>query len=383
MAVNLFNEKQRIPAECKVTVDGDEVPEYYPFLREINVSTSRTEAWTASLHFATVRDELGSWEVLDDGRLVRLAEIELIVVFGSDEETLFKGYIREINSSFPENAGEAEVTVECQDQSLRLDRDGERDSWGTEENPTDDKTIIKTILQSYGLTLTPDSKEGQGGLIELPQEKSDISFLYKRARENNYELIFYPDVVYFGPYRIDGSPQPIIQVYAGQATNCLSMDVTTDGHLPDIVKIEVPADGDRDESESISAQSDLAPMGPEPAGSLNTSLEPAVETLNGESGASEAKLRARAQATINDIDLHRVQAEGELDGSLYGNLLHPGGPVPVDGLGERLSGLYYVDRVEHHFDNNGYRQRFSLLRNAFGDNVEQSTPVSSRLMGVF
>jgi len=64
-----------------------------------------------------------------------------------------------------------------------------------------------------------------------------------------------------------------------------------------------------------------------------------------------------------------VVAEGELDGSLYGHVLRVGLPVGLDGVGDRHSGIYYVDRVTHVFDANGYRQQFTLLRNAVGDNL--------------
>ena len=72
----------------------------------------------------------------------------------------------------------------------------------------------------------------------------------------------------------------------------------------------------------------------------------------------------------------RVRAEGELDGTLYGHVLLPGLPVAVDGLGDWLGGVYYVDRVSHRFDLNGYRQQIRLLRNAYGDNIDAGPGVS-------
>ncbi len=43
--------------------------------------------------------------------------------------------------------------------------------------------------------------------------------------------------------------------------------------------------------------------------------------------------------------------------------------MAVDGVGEWLAGVYYVDRVQHRFSMDGYRQSFTVLRNAYGDNV--------------
>lgn len=383
MGLDLLSGEQRAPAECRIYLHDQEVPEYYPFLRELEVDTSREEAWSATLRLATVRDEHGSWSVQDEALLRPWAEITLAIVFGDDEQRLFKGYIREVNADFPESAGEAEIVVECQDQSLRLDRTHQRTPWGEEEAPVSDRVIIEEILSHYGLALSPDSKDGQRGLVELPQDSSDIQFLRKRAEENNYELIFYPDQVYFGPYRLDGAgAQATIQVYAGQATNCLRLNVSADGHLPDLLEVEVPAAREGEDSRTLQVYSTLSAMGPERADSRGSGLEPNLDTLSGEGGDAGDQLEARAQARINEYDLHRLQADGELDGSLYGHVLRPGRPVPVDGLGERLSGLYYVDRVAHHFSPDGYYQRFQLLRNAYGDNVETAAPVSPRLAGV-
>src|SRR6056297_863954 len=108
MVSDLFDWPQRAPAECKMFLDGEEIADYYPLLREVLVDTSRTDAWTASLRFAVRRDELGRWDILDDGKVRDWAAIRLEVHFGdggASGSTLFKGYIREVNIEMPEDAG--------------------------------------------------------------------------------------------------------------------------------------------------------------------------------------------------------------------------------------------------------------------------------------
>jgi len=80
--------------------------------------------------------------------------------------------------------------------------------------------------------------------------------------------------------------------------------------------------------------------------------------------------------------MQRVQAEGELDGTVYGHVLQCGLPVGVDGIGEWLAGIYYVDSVSHSFTQQGYRQSFKLLRNAFGDNLDSVSGINRLLAGV-
>lgn len=385
MNVNPLNAIERQPASCRFYIDDDEAPEYYPMLRELVIETARTEAWSATLRFGIRRNEFGQWDILDDGRIKTWASIRIDVLFGEQNpQTLLKGYLREHRLEMPDNAGEAELIVECQDQSLRLDREHQRRSWG-EQAPTSDQTIFMDILSSYGLRLMQGSDTGQTGLVELPQDESDIEFLRKRAEANQYELIFYPDEVYFGPSRVepDGS-QPTILVYAGQASNCLGLTISADGHLPDAVVFDVPSTENRDTPRrSEPVYSNLPAMGPERADSRHRAIEPHTQALSGAAGNDEEALQRKAQATINRLDLERIKAEGELDGTLYGQVLRPGFTVPVDGLGERTSGIYYVDRVTHRIGPNGYRQAFTLLRNAYGDNVSEASRASPALLALW
>jgi hypothetical protein len=54
-------------------------------------------------------------------------------------------------------------------------------------------------------------------------------------------------------------------------------------------------------------------------------------------------------------------------------------PVAVDGVGTTYGGTYYVDAVTHRLTEDGYRQTFTLLRNAYGDDLR---PGGSVLAGV-
>jgi hypothetical protein len=129
-------------------------------------------------------------------------------------------------------------------------------------------------------------------------------------------------------------------------------------------------------------RSNLFVLGTSRADSSNAGLEDFVWRMSAEAGADAQRLQALAQMKANDLDIHRLQGEGELDGALYGHVLQAGLPVPVDGLGERMSGIYYVDSVSHSFTALGYRQRFRLLRNAYGDNLDMVSGLIGSLAGV-
>jgi len=61
-----------------------------------------------------------------------------------------------------------------------------------------------------------------------------------------------------------------------------------------------------------------------------------------------------------------VDAEGEIDGTLYGVALKTNRLVLVKGAGRAFSGMYYVTKVIHHLTHEEYRQRFWARRNGIG-----------------
>lgn len=372
MLLDLFSSDLREPAECiiRIGADGQEITDLYGLLKELVVECSRAEAWVATLTFETRRDENGQWLVQDDDRIATWQPIVIEAAFGSTIEEVMRGYVREVTASYPSDAGQASVTVECQDDSLALDREHVRRAWGADAPTTDGAILTEIVTQRHGLTPHPDNASGQSGLV-LNQDSTDIRFLRQRAEANAYELIFSGGQVYFGPSRLDADPQTTMMVYAGRSTHCSSFSVRADAHLPDSAAFDVP-DETGSSSTRIVVMPDLPALGPEPADSSSSGLGDFVWLLQRPGGGDDVEqLTAAAQRYANENAM-KIRAEGELDGSSYGHVLRVGEPVPVDGIGDRLAGTYYVDTVTHRFDTGGYRQAFTLLRNAYGDNIDSS-----------
>jgi phage protein D len=368
ISLDLLTGKSRAPAECIITVDDTPLDDLYPVLVSVEVSTSRSEAAAATLIFETRRFEDGTWNVQDLDVLKPWAPVKIEAAFGERVEEVMRGFILRVDADYPANPGETKLTVTCQDESLPLDRGHVREQWGA-DGPLSDGVILATIAGRHNLTPHPDSAEGQQG-ISINQDDTDIKFLKERAAANGYELIFREGTIYFGPMRLTLAPQDNIMVYAGRDTNCINFSLTDDGHLPDKVAYDIAArEGDQNESEEI--EPDLELLGTTPATSADSGLGDFVWRLSrsGESTPEEAAARALAKANENAM---KITATGELDGTLYGHVLRVGEPVGVDGIGRRYGGIYYVDTVNHRFDIDGYRQTFTLLRNAYGDNLESS-----------
>jgi len=376
MPLDLLSDRKRAPVECEIAVRGVQLGDLYPYLTRVSVETSRDEAGAATLVFESRRDEQGKWSVQDAGLLKPWEPISIRAVFGSATEEVMRGFIREVQASYPENGAEATVTVTCQDESIALDREHVRRDWGADA-PTTDRGILEQIADTkYGLEVVGQSGVGIKGLV-LQQDGTDIDFLRKRAEANGYELIFQLGTVYFGPMRLEGKVQPTILVYAGLDSNCRSFSVSADGHQPTKMAVDLPSTDGAGTTRRI-VEPNLPVLGREPAGA-GTGMRDFTWVLSQAGGADEDALVARAQRKVNEYSM-RVRATGELDGSLYGSVLRPGLPVGVDGVGDWLGGTYYVDHVSHDFSMDGYVQRIELIRNAYGDDL--SGGIGSALAGV-
>jgi len=363
--LDLFKAPHRDPASCVISVDGEEITDLYPFLVSVDVSDSREMATTAELIFDSRRDENGEWVVQDAGLFVPWRKIKIEATFGDVIEEVMRGYVVTVDADYPSDPGSASVRVRCQDDSLALDRSHRRKTWGGEA-PTTDQVILTTILQGAGLLPHPENAAGSSGLA-LQQDTTDIRFLRQRARANAYELFFREGQVYFGPMRLDAQPQATVMVYAGPDTNATGFRIEDRGHQPDSVTVELP-DPEGAGVISRTVVSELPSLGTEPSKNSDGGHEDFDWRLSRVAESDEETAVALARDRVDKAAMS-IAAEGELDGSLYGHVLLSGVPVGVDGIGTRYGGIYYVDKVDHRFDDKGYLMNFRLLRNAVGDNL--------------
>jgi hypothetical protein len=169
MITDLLSGFSREPAECLVRINDTPIESLYPLLAEVTVETGRNAPDSATLTFETRRDERGEWMVqdatglFDNTPLMReWNRISIVAAFGNHEEEVLRGFIRQLRAEYPEDAGAAKLVVECQDESLQLDREHRRISWGSEDLPTSDPQIIDETLARYpGLAGDPMNAAGQ------------------------------------------------------------------------------------------------------------------------------------------------------------------------------------------------------------------------------
>ncbi|MEP6019447.1 MAG: hypothetical protein ABJ251_13320 [Paracoccaceae bacterium] len=373
--------RQAASVVVEVGQDKKDLGEVADLISNIEIVVTRTEAATGMIQIDDRRREDGTWMAADSGLFARSMPIVIYADFQTNVEEVFRGYMVELKPELPANPGEAKLTVQLQDDGIALNREHMRRVWG-EDAPMSDLTILRELVSPLNLNVDAQSAEGQSSR-SLSMDGTPIQFLRDRAIANGYELIFSRGGVYFGPRRLEGEAQATIMVYAGSGTNCLNWSVSDDAQKPDVIGFEIAS---RDESadpivEMVTPDEPL--LGTTPVAAEGADLgTPSIHRLSQEGDEPEEATRARAQAVANDAAF-RIRATGELDGTLYGQVLQVGKLVRVDGTGARNGGFYYADKVTHAFTPDGYRQRFELMRNATGDSDSLgAAPLSSALSAI-
>ena len=354
----------RLPAQCKITIDGEEIVGLMSNFIEATIETGRKEASVCTLVFDTFRLEDGSWLIQDAGVFIPWKSFLIEADFGEYSEEIMRGFVKEVRAETPETMGAAQVIIFCQDESLLLDREHIRKAWSTEDETMNDGDIVTEIASS---NFSVESEDGLSNL-SLNQDSTSIQFLRDRAEANGYEFYLRAGTVYFKPPQLDEDPQPSIMVYKGARTNCISFSIQHDGHKPDEIGLMRAAETGTD-AEQETFKPDMSLLGDSAASSESMGLDTFIWQMPRPAGSSLEEVKARAQAKANE-NAWKIIADGELDGSLYGHVLLTHKPVGVYGIGDTYGGLYYVDKVTHLFAQDGYRQSFKLLRNATGQNTE-------------
>jgi hypothetical protein len=368
-AMHNQSQQNRAPAECVIEVNKKGLNSLYDYVREVTVNLKRNVSGTATIVLDSFRDERGRWLVQDSGLLQPWDEVQISASFGRPEnDKIMHGYIREVKQEYPDDMGAAQVTVEVQDDLLKLDREQVHGVLSHEGEEKSDGALVRELAGQVGMECITE-KDVSGKELGLTPgalhiNTTPVKFLRKRAEANGFELYTREGKLYFHPPRLKANPQPSILVYAGSKTNCIRFNLQHDGHRPDKVRLMREAENEKDkDSPPREFEPRQIALGNNALTSEGRGLRQFVWSIDRPIGANEAEVESLAQAKANENQF-KIKAQGVLDGTIYGYVLLPHLPVEVDGIGETYGGIYYVDEVTHKFTSGGYQQHFKLIRNA-------------------
>lgn len=386
MSPALLGSGFRSPPSCLIElgVGRREIGPIASLVADVDLQVGVEEAGSGTILIEDRRGSDGKWVAADSGLFERWMPIRISADFGTRQDLILSGYILKLTPEYPGNPGEAKLTIEVQDESAALSREHMRRVWG-EEAPMSDLAILTELVSDADISVDPLAGLGQASRA-LSQEGTPIQFLRERAKANGYELTFHDGAVWFGPRRLEAEAQAPILVYAGRETNCRNFTINDSADLPDKVRADIPPREEGATPETLVVTPDEPVLGTTPTAAEGAGLGTAsVWRVGAEGDETSEERQARAQALVNE-HAFKLRGSGELDGAMYGHVLYPGKPVPIDGAGPRYGGLWYVAKVAHKLDDRGYTQTFEVMRNATGESASTSSPLgaaTSALAGLF
>lgn len=358
-----------IAVSYTLLVDGSPAsPDLLDAIQQIEIEDHASIADMLRLRLATgVREDGSGWTTLDDELFARLVNIKLVVTVGSGPaETLIEAYVIENETEFSNQPGESALNVVAMDPTVLMSLDERVRPWPNMA----DSDIATVIFEEYGFSVDVEPTQPPRSEVDsLPiQRETDIQFLQQLATRNGYECFVEvsPDdgrvKGHFHRPRLDQTPQGVLSINMGEATNINSFKACYDMLGPTTAQVT---------GIDIESHSDQPAAAQEPAlaglGKLSALKEerPRRVLLSQLGLAESGELQTYAQAVV-DRSAWAITAKGELNTVAYGGILRAKRPVNVRGAGKQFSGTYYVEKVLHVFTPDGYVQQFCLRRNALG-----------------
>ena len=360
----------------KIEIDDADATDLVLSLAEMEIEDDHR--LTSSFKFRLAINLLGdgSWSFLDDERLALWKKVSIKIYVADEEIELIKGYITHIKPHLEFDENNSYLIVMGMDASCLMGVEEKIKDW---PNKTD-SDIAREILQSYSLEPQVDTVEvvHEDTVSTIIQRETDIRFLKRLARRNGFECFVKGDTGYFCKPTFTDPPLPVLASNFGPETNLKSFVAGLNGLRPTRVEMRqidsvakeiVTADiqeGDQRKLGKDGALSIAVPNG----NSSKMFVKQVVAT-------SQTEMENLCLALLDEAEWF-MQGEGEINTTAYGSVLQPRQLVPIKGVGEAFSGLYYITNVKHVFRDGDYVQKFTGRRNAL---APESSDFSDSLLG--
>lgn len=273
--------------------------------------------------------------------------------------TMMSGVVSHLDFSFSDKDAPA-VTVRGMDRSFYLMRGNEIKSWS---NLTHSQ-IVSRIITEYGLIAGEIEDTGKVVAEETKNRtESDFLLIKRLAEKNGYEFFIIGNKVYFKQANDSADAQPNLTLAPGRGLISFDASVNIDNTM--VTKAIITRDDDQG---NLHLRGEIGDIDKYTGGSLSGARILAqkckkrpvyTEERNDVKDNEEAKTAAKAILNMRCENLVTGSATTvglpEIRAGLY---------IKIEGVGERLSRLYYVTKATHTFDSNGYWTNFTFRGNA-------------------
>jgi Phage tail baseplate hub (GPD) len=346
----------------RLEIGGSEIPELYASLLALEVELDEELAGMFRFSLALQLNPDGSWTFLDDPRLVPWQTVT--VTAGPEEaaEQLISGYITHLRPDFADGLDQCRLEIWGMDASVLLDRDDVLKEWPNKK----DSDIVRETFAKYGLSSVVTDTEiiHDEKVSTIIQRETDMQFLRRLALRNGYECFVDGEQGYFRPPPVEPASQPVLALHFGAQTNVTRLRLEVNALASTEVTMAQVDLTAKDVLEADAQPGVQRALGAKPmSGFLGPGMVPGTVVIANTVTTGGTEMAALCQG-LYDRAAWCVTGDGEVDSSQYGSVLKPRATIVVKGLGRVHSGTYYVTRVTHEFTPDGYRQLFSIKRNA-------------------
>ena len=348
-------------------------------LLEMEVEEDHRLASSFRLRLSLHKDADGLWAYLDDERARLWNKVTISVALDGEEQDLIEGYVTQICPHHDAAEDQSYVELVGLDESCLMSLEEKIKDWPGKS----DSDIAREIFQSYNLAGEVDETGAarDEAVMTVIQRETDMQFLRRLARRRGFECFVRGGKGYFRRPVLTDPPLPTLAAHFGEETNLISFDARADATRPlkatmhrldPLAKEQLEAAAEMPTLQQLGAQG--AAMFAPPEGVTPRMFVKHVVA------ADLAEMKSVSGAIV-DESAWFVEGRGELDSSLYGAVLEPRRLVPVKGVGEAFSGVYYLTSVRHVFRDERYTQHFTARRNALAPSGPQDFPADDSLLG--
>lgn len=352
-------------------------------IRSVEVEDHARLADVARLKVATSLGERSSaWAHLDSPLCARLTNVKVAVrIAGGAETPLIDGYVIDVRAALSPNPTASTIEVVAMDATVLMDLEEKVRAWPDQS----DSSIASSIFgeHSFDANVTSTDPVRQSTDVTTMQRATDIRFLQRLAERNGFECYVEvgergQTVGHFHAPDLQQQPQAVLSVNLGPETTLDEFRVRYDM----LSATQATATGiDVQDASSQPVQTQSASLHEQGGSSTVGSDRPRTRLLTGGGLSRTGELQTLTQAVV-DRSSFAITAEGVVNAAVLAQVLKAKEPVLVRGAGAQFSGQYYVERVLHRFDVNGYQQHVTLRRNAAGvlrqDSFAEDDSVSSQ-----
>lgn len=363
-----------------ITIDDELAADFFASLLEMEVEEDHRLAGSFRIKLALSRQDDGAWTFLDDDRVQLWKPVTISAEVADASVELFAGYIVQIKPSIDVEEDQSFVEIWGMDATSLMSLEEKIRDWPNKS----DSDVARQIFADYNLTPTVD----ETGVVHdekvstIIQRETDIQFLKRLARRNGFECLVAGDTGYFRKPVLNEAPQAVLAAHFGDDTNLVRFEARLTALRPTAVEMHQIDTIGKQLDDAVVEASDQPLLGRDGAASLAV-----PNGISARMFVKQAMATSRSEMTNLCQSLYSeaewlVEASGEIDSIAYSDVLRPRQLVPIKGVGERFSGIYYVTNVKHVFTLDGYVQQFTARRNALAPAGEGDFGGDAGLFGI-